>query len=194
MGFDLNDPNMEAMLTKLMADMAGGGGAGGAGGAGGLDDMDGLVERMMGGMLSREYLYQPMKDIADKYPTYIREHAAELSESDLSNYRKQQSCFERIVAAFDSPAALAGKSPSAQVMELMNEMQQYGTPPKELVSDFMPPGFDPQAPMPPGMGQLAGLPGMGMGAGAVAGGMPPMPPGMDEAFMQQLAKDDCKTQ
>ena len=165
-----------------------------------------------------------------QYPAYIREHESSLSAADLANYRKQQSCFERIVHVFDTqPQA------SMQIMELMNEMQQYGTPPKELVSDFMPPGFDANAPMPPGMGPChtrecactrldrtlrvnhsasvadartalsllcsfvsgcvflctAGLAGL-TGAGADgASGMPPM----DDAFMQQLAKDDaCKTQ
>ena len=86
-----------------------------------------------------------------QYPAYIREHESSLSAADLSNYRKQQSCFERIVHVFDTqPQA------SMQIMELMNEMQQYGTPPKELVSDFMPPGFDANAPMPPGMGPSQG--------------------------------------
>ena len=119
-----------------------------------------------------------------QYPAYLRDHAHELSEADLTNYRKQQSCFERIVALFDS----SPNGASMQIMELMNEMQNYGTPPKELATDFMPPGFDPNAPMPPGMAGLAGLPGMpGVGG---AGGMPPM----DDALMQQLAKDDCKMQ
>lgn len=86
-----------------------------------------------------------------QYPAYIREHESSLSAADLSNYRKQQSCFERIVQAFDAQPA-GGSGSSMQIMELMNEMQQYGTPPKELVSDFMPPGFDANAPMPPGMG------------------------------------------
>jgi peroxin-19 len=96
-----------------------------------------------------------MKDIAERYPAFLREHADTLSETDLANYRKQQSCFERIVAAFDAPAAAAGGGPSStmQIMELMNEMQQYGTPPKEIVENWQPPGFDPNAPMPPGMGQ-----------------------------------------
>lgn len=88
---------------------------------------------------------------SSQYPAYIREHESSLSAADLSNYRKQQSCFERIVHVFDTqPQA------SMQIMELMNEMQQYGTPPKELVSDFMPPGFDANAPMPPGMGPSQG--------------------------------------
>jgi len=192
-GFDMNDPTMDALLSKLLREMGGDavGGSGGASGAEGSagagsdDGMERMVEQMMGSMLSREHLYQPMKDIAERYPAYLRDNAESISEADMTNYRKQQACFERIVAEFDAP----GGGKTMRIMELMNEMQQYGTPPSEIVSNFQPPGFDPNAPLPPGMAGLAGL--AGAGAGADASGMPPM----DDALLQQLAKDDaCKTQ
>jgi peroxin-19 len=109
------------------------------------------VEKMMGSMLSKEYLYQPMKDIANKYPAYLRDNEGTLSATDMANYRQQQRCFDRIVALFE--AEPQAPDTSQQIMQLMNEMQQYGSPPKDLVADFMPPGFDPSQPLPPGMGK-----------------------------------------
>lgn len=175
-GAGVDDANMEAMLQKLMAEM---GGAGGLDGVGSDASMDAMVEKMMGSMLSKEYLYQPMKDIAEKYPAYIREHQATLSETDLDNYRKQQSCFERIVHTFDTEP-----NSSMKIMDLMNEMQQYGTPPKELVGDFMPPGFDPAQTMPPGMAGLAGL----------TGGADAAPSAADLEAMKKMSDEACKMQ
>lgn len=120
--------------------------------------MDGMIEKMMEQMLSKDYLYEPMKEITNKYPVYLAENAHKLSVEEKQNYEKQYDCFVKIVAAFEKIP-----NDSKLIMSLMTEMQNYGNPPKELVTDFLPPGFDPNQinannantntppfPMPPG--------------------------------------------
>lgn len=100
--------------------------------------MDSIIEKMMEQMLSKDYLYEPMKDIANKYPAYLKENADKLTAVEKQNYEKQMLCFQRLVAAFEQVP-----NDSKLIMNLMTEMQNYGNPPKELVTDFLPPGFDP---------------------------------------------------
>lgn len=199
-GFD--DANMEAMFAKLMADMGGAGGLGADGSAGSDASLDAMVEQMMGSMLSKDHLYEPMKAIAAKYPEYIREHESTLTALELTNYRAQQSCFERIVSLFE-----LDPPPTMRIMEAMNEMQQYGTPPKDIVGDFT--GFDPAQSMPggmpgmgvpgmPGMPGLAGMPGLpggfpgfpGMSGGAAAG----EPTAAEMEAFKKMSDEACKMQ
>jgi len=210
-----DDAMMEALLQRLMQEMKmegegtaaegamAAGAAAAAAGANGGDDaaMNAMIEQMMGSMLSKEYLYQPMKDIAEKYPAYIASHGSKLSSVDLSNVHRQHSCFLRIVSLYEQDPPPSNLT--SQLMEVMNEMSSYGTPPKEVVGEFNPPGFDMNQQLPGGMAGLAGLagiPGLGGAGGAPPSSTPPNGFGGDmsafnEDLMRQLSSDEaCKQQ
>lgn len=51
-------------LVAMMAQMAGMGGA--AGGLGGEEGMQGMLDEMMEQLMSRELLYEPLKELSDK--------------------------------------------------------------------------------------------------------------------------------
>ena len=139
-----------------------------------------MIERMMQQMLSKEYLYQPMKDITASYPPWIAAHAASLSAGEVEQYRAQQRCFERIVAVYEREGG-GGGGEGKEVMDIMAEMQRYGQPPKELVHDMLPPGM---------MGEGGGEVGAGAGGGGGAGGME----ALDRGMMEELGKNGCPTQ
>ena len=74
------DPSMDALLNSLMADFntpasssTTASTTGSSGGSGASPSMDALIDRLMAQMLSKEYLYQPMKDIAAAYPAWLTE-------------------------------------------------------------------------------------------------------------------------
>jgi hypothetical protein len=118
--FEKLDPKL---LDSLAAGAGAGAGAGAAGGAGAgaaagpMGGIDALVQSMMGQMMSKDYLYPPMKDIANKvrpalpfllwpvltccvgavrfqYPEWLKANRASLSEADYKNFTKQLECFQ----------------------------------------------------------------------------------------------------
>ncbi|CEH19030.1 40 kDa farnesylated protein associated with peroxisomes [Ceraceosorus bombacis] len=139
----------EADLEKLMAALSGG--EGGEGGA----DFEKMMESMMAELMSKDVLYEPLKELRDKYPEYLNSPAAaSISASDRSRYQAQARIVSQVVSTFEDPAYTNGtedqkKHLRATVGELMNEMQDNGSPPDEIVGDIPP--------------ELANMPGMGGG-------------------------------
>jgi peroxin-19 len=153
--------NENDMLEKLFAQFEQlsreeGGGGGGLGGlAGGEGGMDGVIEKMMSELMSKEYLYEPMKDVCERYPTWLKDNKSKVTAEDFAKYEQQYSCFQKIMAALDEVPENKEK-----LFALMTEMQNYGPPPQELVGDLM--------------GGMAGLiPGLGVEGGP--GGRTPLP-------------------
>ena len=84
-------------------------------------------------IFSKEVLAEPMKQLAQMYPPYIAEHSDELSETDKSNYKKQYTIVKKLVKQFDLPGDDFDK-----VAELMQEMNECGQPPKEIMEKLSP--------------------------------------------------------
>ncbi|PFH49457.1 hypothetical protein AMATHDRAFT_63154 [Amanita thiersii Skay4041] len=129
---------------------------------GGEDDEEelaGFLENMMDQLLSKEVLYEPLKELSDNFPGYLKSPPKPLDPDDRERYGKQQACLARILAVFDAPDYKDDKADSKKVvMELMHEMQSYGTPPQELMGN-----------LPPGMGLgTDGLPQLGDGNCTIA--------------------------
>ncbi|KAJ2933035.1 hypothetical protein H1R20_g4066, partial [Candolleomyces eurysporus] len=139
----LNPEAMEEML-KSLKDL-------GLGDLGGLDgsgegeseaELAGFLESMMGQLMNKDILYDPLKELADGFPPYLAKPPKPISDEDRERYGKQLICVNKIVAIFEQPSysdsdTEAGK----QVVELMSEMQTYGSPPPEIMGP-LPPGFD----------------------------------------------------
>lgn len=132
------------------------------------EDPDAMVERLVAQMLGREYLHQPMLEIARSYGPWISERRDRLTAEELANYEGQHRCFQRIVAVYEEKRPTGEESKA--VMELMNEMQAFGQPPPELVSDLLPPEA------------------LAMATGSRA------PPQLDDADLENLAKTGCPMQ
>ncbi|KAF9531455.1 Pex19 protein family-domain-containing protein [Crepidotus variabilis] len=131
-------------LSELGLDGDGDGVAGGGGGAGGDEEKElaGFLETMMNQLLSKEVLYEPLKELGDGFPAYLSNPPTPLSEEDRTRYEKQHACVKRIITLFDKPDykddhQVYGK----EVVDLMSEMQSYGNPPPEIMGP-LPSGFD----------------------------------------------------
>lgn len=129
-----------AQLQDLLASLAGEPGEGGEGDDDG--QLSGVLQGLMQSLMSKEILYEPMKDLGEKYPEYIEQHKATLKPDELKRYQDQSALVGRIVAIFQTPG-YSDEDPvrSAEVLTLMNEMQALGSPPQEIMGD-MPPGFE----------------------------------------------------
>jgi len=109
----------------------------------GLGDEDmfdkemGMLENLMGDMLSKNMLYPPMKDLCDKYPTWIKSNREKLSEEDLKSYENQLECLKKICAEFetetDDDSQTVKACRSQKIISYIDEMQAFGDPPADLL-------------------------------------------------------------
>ncbi|KAJ6554028.1 Pex19 protein [Mycena vulgaris] len=136
-------------LETLLAQLNELGAAGGAGGDGDPDEAElaGFLENMMGELMSKDVLYEPLTELAEKFPPYLATpQTPPLAAADRTRYEAQLARVRAILAIFDTPA-FDDADPVARerVVALMAEMQSFGSPPTELMG-----------PLPPGLGALGG--------------------------------------
>ncbi|KAJ3396691.1 hypothetical protein CcCBS67573_g09114 [Chytriomyces confervae] len=136
--------DMEAMMKELEEMM-------------GSADFEDMFGNVMSQLMTRDMLYEPMKDLVGKYPEYLDANASTISVEDMTRFRGQQRLIVEILKVYDDPA-VSGEDEGKQVADLMQQMQEYGNPPEGVLTDL--------------------APGMGVGAD----GMPAFPfPGMPGA-------------
>jgi len=128
------DESLEALLKQLSGALGEGEGEEG--------EFQGLLESMMSQLMSKEVLYEPLKELHDKFPSYLSDNASTLSSPDKSRYEAQYQCVTKIVQIFEDPAySDEDTEKGKEVVQLMNEMQSHGSPPSEIMGP-LPPGFD----------------------------------------------------
>lgn len=126
---DASGSNPEDMLTQLLSQFGGAG-------EGGDMDMSNLLVDMLEQLLSKEVLYEPIKDLNDKFPPYLKEKKDTLSEHDFKNYTKQYEITNDILAIFDAPDySDENKVKRDEVNSLLESLQEMGQPPNELIGD-----------------------------------------------------------
>jgi len=108
----------------------------------GDDELQGILETMMSQLMSKDVLYEPLKELHDKFPSYLADNASKLSQADKDRYQSQLECVTKIVAVFENPKySEDDPEVGVQVVTLMNDMQAYGAPPTEIMGD-LPPGMN----------------------------------------------------
>lgn len=136
---DLQNSGMsEEELTKAMEGL-------------GMGDGDGdgsilpLMQSIMQNLLSRDVLYPSLKDITEKYPEWLQSHRESLSAEQFEKYQAQHNVMGKICEQFEaeSPAdsEATQKARFETVLDLMQQLQDLGHPPKELAGE-MPPGLN----------------------------------------------------
>ena len=73
-------------------------------GGGGASEMGGLfplIQTMLENILAKDVLYQPLKEIVDKYPDWLADNRSTLKEEEFSQYNKQYDVMKKIVEMFD---------------------------------------------------------------------------------------------
>ncbi|KAG1870838.1 Pex19 protein [Suillus subluteus] len=131
-----NDP-LEALLSQF----------------GGEDEeeMQGVLEAMMGQLMGKDVLYEPLKELSDKFPDYLKANATVLTSDDKSRYDAQITCMKQLLGIFESKDYTDDDDKTkTKIVDLMGELQRHGSPPEEIMG-----------PMPPGLSMGAdGMPNM----------------------------------
>ena len=137
-GFDDFDAaNFDGLGEEFMKNMAKEWESTMNGGSNGGEDQEEVVGQVVDGMmkqlLSKEFMYEPMKDICDEFPQWLAENKSKLDEKDYQKYGTQYQYFQRIVHIYENDPDNVDR-----LTELMHDIQEYGQPPPELVKKLAP--------------------------------------------------------
>jgi len=94
----------------------------------------GLVQGMMQQLLSKDVLYEPMKEMRDKYPAWLRENQSKLPQAEFEKYVVQYNHIEEILFVYEKE----GDKDFDKILKLMREMQECGHVPTEIVRQLAP--------------------------------------------------------
>jgi peroxin-19 len=86
----------DELLAQMMRDLQAGGG-----GAGGEEDFNSMIMSMMTQLTNKEILYEPMKELHDKFPDWMEKNKDKEKKEDLERYQEQQKLVAEIVATFE---------------------------------------------------------------------------------------------
>ncbi|KAK3706720.1 Peroxisome chaperone and import receptor [Vermiconidia calcicola] len=124
----------EDMLMEMMKSL--GGGAGG-GGEGGEEDFNSMLMSMMTQLTNKEILYEPMKELHEKFPAWMEKHAADTEKKELERFKEQQRLVGEIVGRFERKGYTDEDEGDREfIVERMQKMQAAGSPPPDLVGDM----------------------------------------------------------
>ena len=106
-----------------------GGGGGGGGTAATQPDgaMDGMLDALVGQLLSKEVMLEPMQHLHAEFPRFLEANESTLSADELERYRRQQDLVGQILAAYKE-----APDDTDRVAALMQEMQACGPPPAQI--------------------------------------------------------------
>ncbi|XP_057804623.1 peroxisome biogenesis protein 19-2 isoform X2 [Salvia miltiorrhiza] len=99
----------------------------------GSQDMESIVETMMQQLLSKEILYEPMKEIGERYPTWLEENKGKLTDEEYARYSHQYQFIKDLNQVYEAEPENFNK-----IVELMQKMQECGQPPNDIVQELAP--------------------------------------------------------
>ncbi|XP_056400941.1 peroxisomal biogenesis factor 19 [Hyla sarda] len=106
----------------------------------GVEDLEGegnilpFMQNIMQNLLSKEVLYPSLKEITDKFPEWLQTHRDTLPPEEYQKYQEQHNLMARICQHFETDSGEEAARFEA-IMELMQQLQELGHPPKELAGD-----------------------------------------------------------
>ncbi|EKD13810.1 uncharacterized protein L3040_005572 [Drepanopeziza brunnea f. sp. 'multigermtubi'] len=125
--------NTDDILAQMMKAME----SGGLDGEGGEEEFSKMLLGMMEQLTNKEILYEPMKELNDKFPGWMEKNAATVDAADLKRYREQQVYVSEIVKRFETKTYKdENVADRDYIVERMQKMQAAGSPPADLVGDM----------------------------------------------------------
>uniref|UniRef100_A0A170Z7T6 Peroxin-19 n=1 Tax=Triatoma infestans TaxID=30076 RepID=A0A170Z7T6_TRIIF len=132
---DLGTNNLSAMMEGL-----------GLGSPDVSNEMLPLIQSVMKSFLSKDMLYGPIKEITEKYPTWLQEHKSNLDDKDYESYKKQFHLMEEVCKEFEEEKE--SDSEEVEKSKIYKSFRTYGRDAKirpttkDLVGEGAPFGLD----------------------------------------------------
>ena len=143
--------SQDDMLAQMLKEME----KSGMGGNENDEDFSKMLLGMMEQLTNKDILYEPMKELNDKFPSWMNDNRAKLSKEDLARYEEQQKLVSEIVGRFETngysdenaehreyivermqKVGLDKKCPFECTCLIALQMQAAGAPPPDLVGDM----------------------------------------------------------
>lgn len=125
-----SDDFMAELLKQMQSE-------GGLEGEGNDEELSKMLMGMMEQLTNKEILYDPMKELNEKFPAWLEKNKGATSKDDLARYEEQQSLVKEIVAKFEEPTyADSNAADREYIVDRMQKMQAAGSPPADLVGDM----------------------------------------------------------
>lgn len=144
------EAGFEDMLKQLQGEM------GGMPTEGMMPDGDSFMSMMQGMMqnlLTKDLLYPSLKEIKDKYPSWLEKNENKISKAELEKYKGQELVVAKLCLLFeqekDTDSDAVKTERMDKVMELMQKMQEYGHPPADMMTEVVGEGEQATPPPPP---------------------------------------------
>jgi len=96
-------------------------------------EMQNIMTDMMKNLVSKDWLYEPMKEISLKYPEWLGSNKGKISEAEYIRYCKHAECVNKICKVYEDEPSNTDK-----VVSLMQEMQELGQPPLDMIKSLAP--------------------------------------------------------
>ncbi|TVY64235.1 Peroxisomal biogenesis factor [Lachnellula suecica] len=127
---DAPDDLMAEMMKAMQA-------SGLDGGEGSEEDFSKMILGMMEQLTNKEILYEPMKELDDKFPAWMEKNEGKVKEEDMKRYREQKVFVREIVERFERKGYTDDNAADREyIVERMQKMQAAGSPPLDLVGDM----------------------------------------------------------
>ena len=100
------------------------------------EDFSRMLLNMMEQLTNKDILYEPMRELAEKYPAWLERNEREdkYSPEEIRRYREQFGYVRNIVARFENEGYRdSSTSDREYIVENMQKMQAAGSPPAELM-------------------------------------------------------------
>ncbi|KAI1875233.1 hypothetical protein JX265_004291 [Neoarthrinium moseri] len=119
-----------AEMMKAMKDMPGAA-------DGSEEDFSKMLMGMMEQLTNKEILYEPMRELNDKFPGWFEKNGEGLKKEDRDRYEEQRRLVSEMVAKFEEPTYRDENVADREyIVDRMQKMQAAGSPPPDLVGDM----------------------------------------------------------
>ena len=87
-------------------------------------------------LMSKDVLYEPLKELHDKFPDYLKDNAATLKEEDKTRYAAQQKIVAEIIEVFEDPSYSPDNAEQGvKVVTLMNNVSCSPSSSRAMLTD-----------------------------------------------------------
>jgi peroxin-19 len=121
------EEDTDDILAELLKQMQ----ASGLDGEGGEEDFSKMLLGMMEQLTNKEILYEPMKELDDKFPAWMEKNRTTVAKADLTRYEEQQRIVAEIVAKFEETTYTDASAPDREY--IVERMQLVRTTPSSTI-------------------------------------------------------------
>ncbi|XP_043915334.1 peroxisomal biogenesis factor 19 [Protopterus annectens] len=101
-----------------------------------------IMQTIMQNLLSKDVLYPSLKEITEKYPEWLTLHRDNVPSEQYQKYEQQHSIMGKICQEFEAETPTDSEAQQKvrfeAILDLMQQLQDLGHPPKELAGDSLP--------------------------------------------------------